>query len=73
MHLPISLQPRSALVLKHSTDHVLTTSRSSQTPSLDRVDPSHSPTKSAIKLVGFLGVSAGFLMAYQRSSCECSI
>jgi hypothetical protein len=37
----------------------------------ERVDPSRASTRSAMKLVGFLGVSAGFLLAYQRSSCEC--
>ncbi|KAG7562658.1 hypothetical protein FFLO_01925 [Filobasidium floriforme] len=35
---------------------------------LERVDPSRASTRSAMKLVGFLGVSAGFLLAYQRSS-----
>lgn len=39
---------------------------------IDRIDPSRAPTKTALKLVGFLGVSAGFMLAYQRSSCECS-
>jgi hypothetical protein len=37
----------------------------------DRIDPSRAPTKSALKFVGFLGISAGFMLAYQRSSCEC--
>lgn len=38
----------------------------------DRIDPSkaNAGVRPAVRLTGFLGVCAGFLLAYQQSSCK---
>ena len=64
-----------ALILFHLSSTVLDLGlpelHDTTTNQTDRIDPSRAPTKSALKFVGFLGISAGFMLAYQRSSCEC--
>jgi hypothetical protein len=41
-------------------------------PLLEKIDPTFSRggTRSATKLLGFLGFCGGFMLAYQRSSCK---
>lgn len=41
------------------------------TKRIEMADPTKFRMKTSLKLGGFLGFTAGFLFAYQRSSCAC--